>query len=63
MRSDRARRHQRRRAASTRWINSSMTGLVANGTKRTGAQNATWSPKMLGRRNDSTTRGGFTSGE
>jgi hypothetical protein len=46
---------------SIRSINSSMIGLVANGMKRTGAQNTIRSPKTVGRRNDNVTRGGLVN--
>src|SRR5215510_3184916 len=52
-----------RRAASTLRISSSITGLFANGTKRTGGLKLISLPKLLDWRNISVTRGGLMSGE
>jgi len=50
--------HHFRRAASTRSIRVSMTGLLHKGNMLTGAQKATVSPNTVRRRTDRVTYGG-----
>ena len=49
-----------RRAASTRWMISATTGLLVKGMKRTGGENETSFPNLLGMRSVRVTREGFT---